>query len=303
MKIRDVMTPRPIVVGPDERPAELHHLMEAARVHHLPLVSDGQLVGLWLRTAEGPLVLLAPERAHETTPDADAREGFAAMLAGDREAVVVWDESEEAPVGLLTRADALTLVRKAMDMGARRDRIRPVVARFIGPAGAGKSTLMLRTVELMGRCQVAVVQANAERPNKEPETTLAGAPVLDAPGAHWRAGLQDCIERLADAQLIVVEDRDGPPELGPGLGEDLQILVVPPEAVGQIDAETLKDAQALVVTKLDQAPKGFDLAAARDRLHAASPHLPVFGVAAGHDDRGLEEWRLWLDGRVLSRRH
>ena len=82
---------------------------------------------------------------------------------------------------------------------------------------------------------------------------------------------------MADAQLIVVEDRDGPPELGPGLGEDLQILVVPPEAIGQVDAETLKDAQALVVTKLDQAPKGFDLAAARDRLHAASPTCPCSG--------------------------
>src|SRR5207344_396239 len=118
-----------------------------------------------------------------------------------------------------------------------------------------KSTLMLRTIELMGRCQVAVVQANAEGPQREPAATLAGAPVLDAPAAHWRAGLQECIDRLAGAQLIVVEDRDGPPELGPGLGEDLQILVVPPDAVGQIAAETLKDAQAVVVTKLDQAPK------------------------------------------------
>lgn len=302
MKVRDVMTPRPLSVGPDERPAELRHLMEAARVHHLPLISEGQLVGLWMATSEGPLVMLAPDRAFETTPDADAGAAFSALLSGS-EAVVVWDDAAEAPVGLLTRADALKMVSKALSMGARRAGVRPVVIRFVGPADAGKSTLMLRTVHLMSRCEVAVVRADAPEAGTERGATLAGAPVMDAPQAHWRTGLAACIERLAGAQLIMVEDRDGPPRLGPGLGEDMQILVVPHDVVDAIDDDSLQNAQAVVVTRLDEAPQGFDLDEVRARLRRRSPHVPVFGVAAGHDDRGLDAWRRWLDGRVLSRLH
>jgi Ni2+-binding GTPase involved in maturation of urease and hydrogenase len=276
--------------------------MEAARIHHLPLVDEGRLVGLWLATDEGPIVMLAPERAHEATPDADAYEAVAALLRGS-EAVVVWGEGER-PVGVLTRTDALRIMRSALALGRVGGRdIRPVVLRFVGPAGAGKSTLTLRTIERMRRCEVAVVQANAERSAAETTRAVAGAPVLDARDAHWRKGLQRCVELLGDAQLIIVEDRDGPPELGTGIGEDMQVLVVPPEELEAIAPETLKEAQALLITKLDVAPEGFDLEAVRAEMRVHVPHLPIFGVAALHDDRGLEEWQQWLEGRVLSRQH
>jgi Ni2+-binding GTPase involved in maturation of urease and hydrogenase len=205
---------------------------------------------------------------------------------------------------VLTRADALRIMRSALALGSVGHRqIRPVVLRLVGPADAGKSTLMLRTIERMRRCEVAVVQANAAAAGSEPARAMAGAPVLDASDAHWRKGLQRCVELLGDAQLIIVEDRDGPPELGTGLGEDMQVLVVPPGALGAITPQSLKEAQALVVTKLDVAPEGFDLGAALAAIHAHVPQLPVFGVAALHDDRGLEEWQRWLEGRVLSRQH
>jgi len=178
-----------------------------------------------------------------------------------------------------------------------------MVLRLVGPAGAGKSTLMVRTIERLRRCEVAVVQANAERAETAPQSSVAGAPVLEAGDAHWRKGLDRCVRLLGDAQLIIVEDRDGPPELGPGIGEDMQVLVVRPQDLTAISPKTLQEAQALVITQLDAAPGGFDLASAVEGLRVHAPHLPVFGVAALHDDRGLDAWQHWLEGRVLSRQH
>jgi Ni2+-binding GTPase involved in maturation of urease and hydrogenase len=303
MKVSQLMTTRPLCASPEERPEELRRLMEAARVHHLPLVDDGMLVGLWVATEEGPLVLLAPERAHETTPGADANEALAALL-GDREAVVVWGEGER-PLGVLTRADALRILRSAMVMELGVRHLRPVMFRLVGPAEAGKSTLLLRTIERLRRCDVAVVQANTERTEAAPSETMAGAPVLDARDAHWAKGLERAAKMLPDAQAIFVEDRDGPPvlESWSGFGGDVQVIVVPPERVAAVPPDTLREAHALVVTKLDLAPEGFDLEAARTALHEHAPHLPVFGVAALHDDRGMEAWSRWVEGQVLSRQH
>jgi CBS domain-containing protein len=302
MKVEDVMTTRPLCVNPEERPAELSRLMDAARIHHLPLVAEGRLVGMWVATPEGPLVMLGPERVHETTPGADAKEAFAALLEG-QEAVLVWDEGER-PAGLLTRADAMAILRSALDRGTGQRVIRPVVLRLVGPAGAGKSTLLLRTVERLRRCDVAVVQANADVSESAPSGSMADAPVLQARDAHWRKGFERCVTLLGDAaQLIIVEDRDSPPELGPGLGEDMQVLVVRPGDLESISPGTLQDAQAVVVTQLDRAPAGFDLGRAAEELRTRAPHLPVFGVAVLHDDRGLDAWQHWLEGRVLSRQH
>jgi CBS domain-containing protein len=302
MKTRDIMTPRPVTVGPKDRPAEIKRLMEAARVHHLPLVDEGRLVGLWLSTEEGPLVMVGPERVHETTPEADAEDTMAALLGG-REAAVVWGEGQE-PVGVLTRNDALETLRQAFAQGLGRRYLRPVVLRLIGPAGAGKTTLMVRTVEGMGRCQVGVVQANAPATEESGERTIVGASVVDAPNAHWRKGFQEVLKGMGGAQLVVFEDRDSAPVLADrGLGEDLRVLVVPPGDVAGIPDESLSESQALVVTRLDEAPPDFQIARVSEDLRTRHPHLGVFGLAAGHDDRGLTEWLQWLEGQVLSRQH
>jgi CBS domain-containing protein len=302
VKIADVMTIRPLVANAEEGRDELRWLMEAARVHHLPLVYEGKLVGLWVATDEGPLLLLPPDAAHETTPDADAFEGMAKLLDG-REAVVVWDGRAEQPVGLLTRTDALRLVRMALAREFGRRRFRPVVARLIGPAGAGKSTLIGRTLERLRRCQVTVIQANPGH-RGAPAAPAAGAtPVIEAPEVHWAKGFAQVIPGLADAQLIMVEDRDGPPALGHGIGEDLQVLVVTPQHIDDLTTETLEEAGAVVVTNLDRAPAGFDLDEATRRLRARSAQLAVFGVGGAPDDPRLEDWCRWLEARVLSRGH
>jgi CBS domain-containing protein len=296
MRLRDIMSTHPVVVGPGESPAELERLMAMAHVRHLPLVDGGRLAGLWVQTDEGPIVLLGPDAVHQASSDADADAALEALLAGS-EAVVAWEEGR--PAGLLTRSDVLDIVRQALSQGIGRHRPRPVVMRLIGPAGAGKTTLMIRTVALLRRVEAAVVQANATEHAEGP--AIGGSPVVDAPEAHWRKGLADCVAALGDRQLVIVEDRDGPPMTGPGIGEDLQVVVVASGGVADVDPGALRDAQAVVVTRMDEAPDGFDLGAETARLRTGVPTLPVFGLAPGHDDRGLESWRAWVEEQVLPR--
>jgi CBS domain-containing protein len=301
MKIREIMTTRPLTVDPEERPEELLRLMEAARIHHLPLVHEGRLVGLWLATEKGPMVMVAPERVREMSPDEDAVDAVAALVGGS-EAVVVWSEAER-PVGILTRTDVLRMLSAAMNHGLGRRYRHPVVLRLVGPAGAGKSTLIRQTVERMRRCEVVVLQANAATSDTRPNAEIGGAPLLAARDAGWYKGFSRCLRVLADTQFIIMEDRNGPPVYRQGFGEDMQVLVARPEDLPEITPASAQNAQAVVVTKLDTAPADFDLALETERLRAHAAGLLVFGVAALHDDRGLEDWQHWLEGRVLPRQH
>lgn len=299
MKIRDVMSSRPIVVREHEKPGELRRLMEAGHVRHLPVVEGGRLIGVWTATDEGPLVLLGPDRVHQTHPDVDAADAMKALLS-DAEVVLVWDSG--VPAGVVTRADALAVVRAALARGIGRRHPRPIVLRLAGPAGSGKTTLLIRTLALLGRVDAAVVQANAPEAADATEAgRLAGAPAIDEPAAHWRSGLTRAIERLSDAQLILVEDRDAPVDLSRGIGEDLQVAVIPARDVMDVEPRRLADAQALVVTRVDEAGD-MDLEATLDELRARLPGVTIFAVAAGHDDRGLDAWARWLEAQVLSRR-
>lgn len=294
MKVRDIMSSRPIVVG--ERAADVRHLMELGRVHHVPVVEGGRLLGIWLATDDGPVVLLGPRHVHEIEADAPAADAMDALVGGV-EAVLVWDSG--VPAGMLTREDLSGVVRAAMSKGIGRRRPRPVVARLVGPAGAGKTTLLVRTLSLLGRLEVAVIQGNAAVAGDAGE--IAGARAVDEPSAHWRAGLSRTVARLADAQLILVEDLDGPLELGRGIGEDLLIAVVPAAEAGGLTRGALEEAQALVVTRVDEVDArrlDDDLAAVRER----SSGIVTFATAAAHDDRGLAAWADWLEGEVLRRR-
>lgn len=294
MKVRDVMSSRPIVVGEGARDAR--HLMELGRVRHVPVVEGTRLLGLWMATEEGPVVLLGPDQVREVDADDPASEAMDALVAG-AEAVLVWDAG--VPAGMLTREDLSAVVRSAVAQGIGRRHPRPVVARLVGPAGAGKTTLLVRTLALLGRLRVAVVQANAAVARDAGE--IAGARAVDDPAAHWRAGLSRAVERLADTELILVEDLDGPLELGRGIGEDLLVAVVPAAHAGDLTRRDLEEAQALVLTRADEV--GDDaLGAALSGVRERCGDVRVFTTAAAHDDRGLAAWVDWLGGEALRRR-
>ena len=294
MKIRDVMTLQPLTVGPDASPETLRSLMAAGKVHHMPLVEDGQLVGMWLASEGGPVVLLGPGEYDERSPEADALDALDALVHG-KEAVVV-TEGEE-PIGILTRTDALRLVQEGLDAEfAHRKSATPLVIRLVGPAGAGKTTLLLRTVAALRACQAGVIEANPQPVHRRLPSTVAGATVEYAPAAHWRKGLREAIQRLGSVDVVFVEDRDQPPRVGTGLGEDVQALVVPAADADQIDDASVRDAQAIVLTKPDAGR--FDEGALRQRFAAQNPGAAVFLTGAGATDPGLAAWVRWTADRL-----
>jgi Ni2+-binding GTPase involved in maturation of urease and hydrogenase len=299
LRIVDIMTRHPLAVGPDEEEADLQRLAALGRLHHLPLIDGGRLVGMWVASAEGPLVMIGPEQVHQTTTESDAEEAFEALLSG-KEAVLAWEAGE--PRGVVTRADAMAVIRSALARGIGRRHGRPVVVRLVGPDDAGKGALLLRTLPLLRHVRAGVVRAAKHDRDEQVLGRLHGVPLIEAPEAHWRAGLHRALENLSDVQMVLIEDADGPAGAAPGVGEDHQVLVVSAGGLGALDRSRLSDVAAIVITRLDAAPE-VDFERTRDDLRASDPDLPVLGVAVERDDRGLDDWRDWLLAQVLPAQH
>jgi Ni2+-binding GTPase involved in maturation of urease and hydrogenase len=295
MRVSDVMSARPIIVTSTSRRENVRRLMEEAGVHHIPVIDDGRVAGVWLATREGPLILLGPEHVDQTFPEADAEEAMTALI-DDSETVLVWDSG--VPAGILTPSDLRALVRDALRARVGRRYGAPGVAVISGPAGAGKTTLLTRTLSLLPDVEIGVVQGNAKTDG--PPVELAGARSVDAPQAHWRSGLRRAATRLAGSELILAEDLDGPVDPEMSAGEDLQIVVLDARDLASRDDRRLGRASAVAICRADEAdPAAIDAAVAGMRRRR--PHVPVFVLAPGHDDRGLREWAEWLEGQVRVR--
>lgn len=298
MRLRDLMSVEPLTVGPDTPPETLKRMMEAGRVHHLPLLDGDRLVGMWVASDAGPIVLVGTERIREASPETDAVDAVRMLMEGG-EAVIATEGGR--PVGILTRTDALRIVEEGLTAAERHRAPSPLVLRLVGPAGAGKTTLLLRTLPRLRSCQVGIVEANRRPLGERLPQRVAGASVLYAPEAHWRKGLRDAIGHLGGADLIMVEDRDQPPRLGTGLGEDVQVIVVPAAEAGSVDAVSVREAQAVVLTKLDEAPDA-DVDGLRERFARENPRVAVFAVGQGDGERGVGEWYRWLEERLRLHR-
>jgi Ni2+-binding GTPase involved in maturation of urease and hydrogenase len=295
MRVNDVMSTRPIVVSSRERRETVRRLMGDAGVHHIPVIDDGRVAGVWLATREGPLILLGAQHVDQTSPEADAEEAMTSLIE-DSETVLVWDSG--VPAGILTPTDLRALVREALRTHAGRRYPAPVVALICGPAGAGKTTLLTRTLSLLPGLEIGVIQGNAKADG--PPTHLMGARAIDAPQAHWRSGLHRAATRLAGAELILAEDLDGPVDPEMAAGEDLRIVVLDGRDTDAYDDRRLEGASAIAVCRADQG----DPVAIQTAVHAMRerrPYVPVFVLAPGHDDRGLHEWAAWLEGQVRVR--
>ena len=123
------------------------------------------------------------ERLREASPDAAVVDVVGMMLADD----TVVAMSEGGPTGILTRADVLDLVRKGL-AARRTETPPPLVLRLVGPAGGGKTTLLLGTIGRLSRCNVGVIEANPDPPEDRLPARVSGASVAYAPAAHWRKG-------------------------------------------------------------------------------------------------------------------
>ena len=298
MRAKDVMTRHPILVSAADRERDgLLELMRDADIHHLPVVENGMLLGVWVATDDGQMLMLGPERVREVSSDADADAGMRALL-GDAEVVLVRDAG--LPVGVITRSDVLGIVRTAIGRGIGRRHPRPTVVRIAGRNGAGKTTLIMRSLAQLRGFDAVVVQANAAEEDAPPADAGDVRQVVE-PSAHWRSGLDRVVGRLADSELILVEDRDGELDLAHGIGEDVQVAVVPVACLGELRTDQLADAQAVVLTHAEGLSADA-LAGAVASVRARCPGLDVFAVGAVPDDPGLAEWVRWISKQVMRRR-
>ncbi|MGI9539938.1 MAG: CBS domain-containing protein [Miltoncostaeaceae bacterium] len=300
MKLSDIMARRPLTADRATPRAELTELMETAGVHHLPLLDGESLVGLWVARDTGPMEFLRPEHVYQAPADSAAVDAISELMGG-REAVIAREEGKV--VGLLTRTDALDVIERALERGIGKRRTRPVIVRLCGEKQGGKSTLLLKTIPLLSASKVAVVHARRSAPGSLEPEEIEGATVLVEPRAHLGGPLSRAIRELGEVDVVFVEDDGEPPSTMSHLPGDYIVLVWPAEGVDELDSDALAEVDALVVTKLDVAPRSFDLDAERERLAGDRADLDVFGVAAGSDERGLDPWRRWLRRRVLPRRH
>lgn len=295
MRVSEVMSARPIVVSSGSRREAVRRLMESAEVHHVPVIDDGRVAGVWVATAEGPLILLGPEHVDQTFLHADAEESMTSLIE-DSETVLVWDSG--VPAGILTPSDLRNLVREALQHQLGNRYGRPVVALLCGPAQAGKTTLLTRTLSRLPSLEIGVVQGNAK--DEGPVVELLGARSVDAPQAHWRSGLKRAAKRLTGAQLILVEDLDGPVDPVVNAGEDLKVIVLDARQITTYDPSWIETASAVAICRADQGDPA-EIQDAVTALRERCPYLPVFVLAPGHDDRGMREWSDWLEGEVRER--
>jgi len=301
VKVSDVMTRVPLTADPDATAEDVAGLIEAANIHHLPLVDGEEVVGLWLATDEGPTVLISAENVGRVNAS-DPAESAMNQLLDDREIVLAWEESEL--VGVLTRTDLKRVLSTAMEHDpGRRQSGSPLIVHFFGAAGCGKTTLILRTIPRLRQWQSGVVEACQPSDQDRDRRQLEGQPVVSDERAHQRALLPQVIGSLGPVDVVLFENSDQPAAHEDELGESLRVLVTSAHDIGHAKADDFTDLEAVVITKLDAAPDEFDLSAARRMIKAAAPRVQVFGVAAAIDERGLQDWQTWLEEQCLPRLH
>jgi CBS domain-containing protein len=295
MKVRDVMTAHPVLAtARDADRDRIRRLMEDADVHHVPVVDGDELLGVWAQGEDGSVFLLGSDRVVELPAETDAEEAMAVLMR-DAEVVLVRDEGLAS--GILTRADAMAILRTALGRGVGKRYRRPTVIRLVGAGGTGKTTLIMRTLARLPAIDAVVLQTN--QPTGSP---IAGdvREVVDG-SAHWRAGLKRAVARLQDAQLILLEDRDEDPDVMHGIGEDLQVAVLTASGALEFRRGPRRDVQAIVVTQADAASAA-DVDGAAYACRSRFPGIPVFAVAHGAGDPGMDDWVAWVQRAVQRRR-
>lgn len=200
--------------------------------------------------------------------------------------------------------------RVAADNRARLNEARLFAVNVLSAPGAGKTSLLERTIEhLQPRLRVGVIAGDAQTDFDTRRLAWYDLPVvriLMHGGCHLDAKL---VERALDKldldalDLLLIENVDNlmcPADVD--LGEQLRVVVVSTdggaEQLLQCPA-ALQSAAALVINKSDLAPFGHvDLKAMQDQAQQVNPSLAVFETSCTNN-AGVPEWGDWL-ARHLS---
>ncbi len=215
-------------------------------------------------------------------------------------------------------------ILNANDQIARSNRLRLDASRTVGinlmaSPGAGKTSLILRTIEsLSGRLRLAVIEGDTAPVTLDSEKVLAaGVPVVQVNtggGCHLDAGMiADALSRLEleAIDLLIVENVGN--LICPAafqLGTHWNALVA---SVTEGDDKPYKypkmyrNVDALVINKIDLLPHvDFDSEFFRKGVAMLNEQLRIFPLSC-RTGEGLEAWTNWLleearQGAISARR-
>ncbi len=205
------------------------------------------------------------------------------------------------------------------DNRAEADQVRKLLAEsethmvnLMSSPGAGKTSLVLRTAELLKESlQIAVVEADMDS-QVDTETLLtAGVSAVQLRTGGFchvdaymmRKTLSEL--QLDDTELLILENVGNlicPAQSDTGAHTNVMILSVP-----EGDDKPLKyplmfrQSDALVVNKTDYLQMGgFDMSELRRRVVNLNPGMPIFEVSCKTGE-GIAGWAEWLLQRIQGR--
>lgn len=190
---------------------------------------------------------------------------------------------------------------------------RLLVLNLIASPGAGKTSLLERTIEaLAGELSLVVIEGDPTGSLDAERIGAIGVPVVQINtdgGCHLEAGMiQTAIAQLAvaDADVVAIENVGNllcP--TGWDLGEDVKVVVA---SLPEGDDKPLKypmafaTAQAVVINKIDLEPYlPASTVVLRQNALKINPDLAVFEISC-LTDQGLDEWLGWLRRQLAKKR-
>jgi hydrogenase nickel incorporation protein HypB len=201
----------------------------------------------------------------------------------------------------------------ADDLRARFSQQNVLVLNIIASPGAGKTSLLERTLKMLdGELRFSVVEGDPSTSIDAERIAAVGVPVVQINtegGCHLEARMiQKAIEqlRMADADVVIIENVGNllcP--TGWDLGEDTKVVVA---SLPEGDDKPLKypmafvTAQAAVINKIDLEPHiPAKTAVLRENILTINPDLAVFEVSC-LTGQGFDDWLDWIRERLAEKR-
>jgi hydrogenase nickel incorporation protein HypB len=195
---------------------------------------------------------------------------------------------------------------------ALRDRLaasKTFLLNLMSSPGAGKTTLILRTIEaLRNDLRMSVIEADIDSmvdAEKIATTGITAVQLRTGGFCHLDASM---VERglegldMASLDLVIIENVGNlvcPAEFDTGAIKNAMILSVP-----EGDDKPLKYplmftvCDVLLINKIDYLGfSDFDVAALRQRVARLNSRIKIFEVSA-KTGQGIAEWSQWLKGQV-----
>jgi len=209
----------------------------------------------------------------------------------------------------VTEANSL-LADALRGMFARQD---VLVLNIIASPGAGKTSLIERTIEMLdGELRLSVIEGDPTTSLDAERIAAAGVPVVQintGGGCHLEARMiQNAVEQLGteNADVVIIENVGNllcP--TGWDLGEDAKVVIASlPEGDDKPQKYPMAfiTAQAMVINKIDLEPY---IPAQADVMCenalTINPDLAVFEVSC-LTGQGIDEWLNWIREQLAGKR-